>query len=196
MLAAVDFIEDGFRFYSFDPASAPQFQAIARLIDVHLSEPYSLYVYWYFFHEWPQYCFLVSTVGSLDIVGVVISKVEPHRAVRVRGYIGMLVIDPAFRGQGLAKKLVQLSIRKMVEWDHVDEIMLETEVDNLAALHLYELFGFLRTKRMHRYYLNGSDAFRLILPVLEKLGTRIAFLAPLDTSGKPGSACAVDSARC
>lgn len=185
MLNAVDYTEGGFRFFSFDPASEAQFQAVAKLIDVHLSEPYSLYVYWYFFHEWPQYCFLVSQENSLDIVGVVISKVEPHRAVRMRGYIGMLVIDPKFRGQGLAKKLVRLSIGKMNEWDNVDEIMLETEVDNEAALYLYELFGFLRTKRMHRYYLNGSDAYRLILPVLEKLASRIAFLpmlGPLEVS--------------
>lgn len=176
MVKPVDYIESGFRFFSFDPTSETQFQAIARLIDVHLSEPYSLYVYWYFFHEWPQYCFLVSLEGSLEILGVVINKVEPHRSVRIRGYIGMLVIDPEFRGKGLARKLVRLSISKMIEWDCVDEIMLETEVENLAALYLYELFGFLRTKRLHRYYLNGSDAFRLILPVLEKLGSRIAFL--------------------
>ncbi|GEQ71682.1 hypothetical protein JCM33374_g5368 [Metschnikowia sp. JCM 33374] len=187
---SVDYTEDGFRFYSFDPASETQFQSVAKLIDVHLSEPYSLYVYWYFFHEWPQYCFLVSTEHSLDIVGVIISKVEPHRSVRMRGYIGMLVIDPAFRGQGLAKKLVKLSINKMLEWDRVDEIMLETEVDNVAALYLYESFGFLRTKRMHRYYLNGSDAFRLILPVSEISGTRIAFLPVLahqKTSNDAGS---------
>ena len=94
----------------------------------------------------------------------------------MRGYIGMLVIDPTFRGKGLAKKLVQLSMRKMVEWDNVDEIMLETEVSNGAALHLYELLGFMRTKRMYRYYLNTQDAYRLIFPVLAKLATRVAFL--------------------
>lgn len=94
----------------------------------------------------------------------------------MRGYIGMLVIEPEYRGRGIAKKLVKLSIEKMMEWDHVDEIMLETETSNAAALQLYELFGFLRTKRMHRYYLNGSDAYRLILPVLDRLATRIGFL--------------------
>lgn len=172
----VDYTEDGFRYHSLDIENKIQFEAVSDLIADHLSEPYSIYVYWYFFHQWPQYCFLLSPEGSDSIIGVIITKVEPHREVRMRGYIGMLVIDPTFRGKGLAKKLVQLSMRKMVEWDNVDEIMLETEVSNGAALHLYELLGFMRTKRMYRYYLNTQDAYRLIFPVLAKLATRVAFL--------------------
>lgn len=174
----VDYVENGFRFFSFDPSKQDQFTEISNLIASHLSEPYSIYVYWYFFHQWPQYCFLVSEENSEKIIGVIITKVELHRDVRMRGYIGMLVIEPQFRGKGLAKKLVKLSISKMIEWDKADEVMLETETSNDAALHLYELLGFLRTKRMHRYYLNTQDAYRLILPVLEKLGVRIAFLPP------------------
>ncbi len=43
------------------------------------------------------------------------------------------------------------------------QIALETEVDNIPSLRIYENLGFLRTKRLHRYYLNGNPAFRLIL---------------------------------
>lgn len=177
---SIDEIHDGLRYYSFDPKSQHQFRQVSDLISANLSEPYSIYVYWYFFHKWPQYCFLVGKSGVETIIGVLICKVGPHRDVRMRGYIGMLVIDPEYRGRGIAKRLVQMGIEKMIEWDQVDEIMLETETNNAAALRLYELFGFLRTKRMHRYYLNGSDAYRLIMPVLERLFTRVAFLNRLD----------------
>lgn len=44
-----------------------------------------------------------------------------------------------------------------------DEIVLETELTNVGALNLYEKLGFIRDKRLHRYYLNGMDAFRLKL---------------------------------
>lgn len=181
-VAHVNVTVDDLRYFSFDPASKQQFEAVSDLISANLSEPYSIYVYWYFFHQWPQYCFLVSEKNSEDIIGVLICKVGTHRDVRMRGYIGMLVIEPKYRGRGIAKKLVKLGVEKMIEWDHVDEIMLETETSNDAALLLYELFGFLRTKRMYRYYLNGSDAFRLILPVLERLFTRIAFLDQITAS--------------
>lgn len=43
--------------------------------------------------------------------------------------------------------------------------MLETEFDNHAALSLYESLGFIREKRLYRFYLNGKDAFRLVLAV-------------------------------
>ena len=36
------------------------------------------------------------------------------------------------------------------------------EVDQ-AALNLYSKFGFIRDKRLHRYYLTGTDAYRLKL---------------------------------
>jgi peptide alpha-N-acetyltransferase len=40
------------------------------------------------------------------------------------------------------------------------EIVLETEANNLVALSFYERMGFIRDKRLCKYYLNGSDAFR------------------------------------
>jgi peptide alpha-N-acetyltransferase len=43
--------------------------------------------------------------------------------------------------------------------------VLETEFDNAPALALYGALGFMREKRLFRFYLNGKDAFRLVLPV-------------------------------
>lgn len=167
----------GIQYHSFNANSQAEFGRVLELIAVHLLEPYSIYVYWYFLNTWPQYCWVAREENTPDeIVGVIISKVEPHREVRMRGYIGMLVIAPAFRGRGIASALVKLTVEKMVEWDNVDEVLLETEVDNAGALHLYELVGFMRTKRLFRYYINANDAFRLILPISEKSTRRVAFL--------------------
>ena len=38
---------------------------------------------------------------------------------------------------------------------------------NKAAMKLYERLGFLRSKCLHRYYLNGNTAFRYLLYVKE-----------------------------
>lgn len=43
------------------------------------------------------------------------------------------------------------------------QVVLETEITNKAALRLYENLGFVRDKRLFRYYLNGVDALRLKL---------------------------------
>uniref|UniRef100_A0A183DIC2 N-acetyltransferase domain-containing protein n=1 Tax=Gongylonema pulchrum TaxID=637853 RepID=A0A183DIC2_9BILA len=44
-----------------------------------------------------------------------------------------------------------------------DQVVLETEVTNSDALRLYGNLGFIREKRLFRYYLNGVDAYRLKL---------------------------------
>jgi N-alpha-acetyltransferase 30 len=44
-----------------------------------------------------------------------------------------------------------------------EEVVLEAEATNLGALKLYGNLGFIRDKRLQRYYLNGNDAYRLKL---------------------------------
>lgn len=74
----------------------------------------------------------------------------------------MLAVQESYRGKGIATKLVCMAIDAMAARD-ADEIVLETEVTNTASLKLYERLGFLRSKRLHRYYLNGNTALRLVL---------------------------------
>ena len=78
----------------------------------------------------------------------------------------MLATQQEYRGRGIATKLVRLAVDAMAA-RNADEIVLETEVSNTASLKLYERLGFIRSKRLHRYYLNGNAAFRLILYLKE-----------------------------
>ncbi len=74
----------------------------------------------------------------------------------------MLAVSSPYRGKGIATALVRKAIDEMIARD-ADEIVLETEVTNTAAMKLYERLGFLRSKKLHRYYLNGNTAYRLVL---------------------------------
>lgn len=160
------------------------FHTILHLVGKHLSEPYSLYVFRFFLNNWPELC-LIARDSEIEpsqeqydksIIGVIISKCEPHRDVRNRGYIGMVAVEPAYRGRGIAKRLISDTIDTMIDNFEADEIILETESANEQALKLYENFGFIRVKRLFRYYLNQNDAYRLILPVTEKALLRSTFL--------------------
>lgn len=157
-----------------DIRNKEQFASIKKLIDADLSEPYSIYVYRYFLNQWPELTYIAvdSKSGTPNApIGCIVCKTDPHRNVRQRGYIGMLAVESTYRGHGIAKKLVEIAIDKM-QRSRCDEIMLETEVENVAALNLYEGMGFIRMKRMFRYYLNEGDAFKLILPLTERSCTR------------------------
>lgn len=163
------------RYVRYDSARENEYVAAMRqLISKDLSEPYSIYVYRYFLYQWGDLCFLAMNEKD-EMVGVVVSKLEPHRGGPLRGYIAMLAVREEFRGQGIATKLVRMAIDAMTERD-ADEIVLETEITNTGAMKLYERLGFLRSKRLHRYYLNGNSAYRLVLYLKEGVSAiRTAF---------------------
>ncbi|EFW16746.1 N-alpha-acetyltransferase mak3 [Coccidioides posadasii str. Silveira] len=166
-----------FHYIQYDSAKENEYvPAMRQLISKDLSEPYSIYVYRYFLYQWGDLCFMAMDQND-NLIGVVVSKLEPHRGVPLRGYIAMLAVQEEYRGRGIATKLVRMAIDAMIE-RNADEIVLETETTNTSAMKLYERLGFLRSKKLHRYYLNGNSAFRLVLYLKEGVSM-------LDTYGCP-----------
>ena len=100
------------------------------------------------------------------VIGVIICRLEMHKGRnddnRMRGYIGMLAVSKQERGRGLGRKLAIRAIEEL-QRQGAEEIVLETEITNVAALRLYEKLGFVRDKRLPRYYMSGIGAFRLKL---------------------------------
>nr|XP_002119286.1 N-alpha-acetyltransferase 30 [Ciona intestinalis]XP_026695912.1 N-alpha-acetyltransferase 30 [Ciona intestinalis] len=141
-------------------SSELQMPAIMHLITKDLSEPYSIYTYRYFIHNWPHLCYLA--IHEANYVGAIVCKLDLHKKITRRGYIAMLAVDESVRRKKIGTNLVKMAIEAMVE-DGCDEVVLETEVTNQSALNLYENLGFIRDKRLFRYYLNGVDALRLKL---------------------------------
>merc|ERR1719378_335606 len=113
---------------------------------------------------------MASLEETGELVGAIVCKLEHERGA-YRGYIAMLAVETAHRHRKIGSELV---IRAIVEMKaaEADMVVLETEITNKAALGLYLRLGFLKDKRLCRYYLNGNDAFRLKLhlePSEEKL---------------------------
>ncbi|KAG9125915.1 N-alpha-acetyltransferase mak3 [Ceratobasidium sp. 392] len=138
--------------------------AIMTLVQDALSEPYVIYTYRYFLSSWPHLAFMAYDPATGDPVGAIVCKQDSHRGKAERGYIAMLVVGSSWRKRGIARHLVKLSIDAMIA-NGADEVTLETEFDNIAALALYSALGFLREKRLFRFYMNGKDAFRLVRPL-------------------------------
>eukprot|EP01104_Vermistella_antarctica_P001720 TRINITY_DN11832_c0_g1_i1.p1 TRINITY_DN11832_c0_g1~~TRINITY_DN11832_c0_g1_i1.p1 ORF type:complete len:206 (+),score=49.66 TRINITY_DN11832_c0_g1_i1:230-847(+) len=141
-----------------------QLVSITKLIDEDLSEPYSVYTYRYFINKWPDLCWMA--VHGDQVIGVIVCKLDEHvsrnapREETMRGYIAMLVVKKEYRGYGIGSTLVKNAIGRMRD-NGCEIVVLETEVTNEGALALYAALGFLKDKRLLRYYLNGVDAFRL-----------------------------------
>ncbi|KAK7992296.1 hypothetical protein PG988_001090 [Apiospora saccharicola] len=154
------------RYIQYEHALEEQYlPAIRALISKDLSEPYSIYVYRYFLYQWAHLCYMALHPDDGSLIGVIICKLEHHAShspATHRGYIAMLAVSSAYRGHGIATALVKMAIDAMVD-RNADEVVLETEETNTAAMRLYERLGFLRSKKLHRYYLNGNSAYRLVL---------------------------------
>jgi peptide alpha-N-acetyltransferase len=135
-----------------------EIQEVFQLVDSHLSEPYGLFTYRYFMDVCPQHCRIATDTSTGKIIGAIVGR-QTTKGNCVKGYIAMLVVLEAYRKQGIGKRLAieVIDIMKTT----CNEIVLEAEIDNYGALHLYESLGFVRTKRLYRYYLNGNQAYRL-----------------------------------
>lgn len=91
---------------------------IMSLIDAELSEPYTVYTYRYFLNQWPQLCFLahIGQGPERQAIGVVICKLDRHLKGNryMRGYIGMLSVQPVHRGKGIATRLLKVALAELV----------------------------------------------------------------------------------
>ena len=85
-----------------------QMPDIMRLIQKSLSEPYSIYTYRYFIHNWPKLCYLAMH-GDVG-VGAIVCKLDIHRNIIKRGYIAMLAVDDNYRKLKIGTNLVQKAI--------------------------------------------------------------------------------------
>jgi ribosomal protein S18 acetylase RimI-like enzyme len=118
---------------------------IQALVSKDLSEPYSIFTYRYFLHNWPRLCIcayatrkknfeadnLTTTtdttiVTEKEMIGTIVCKADEEHGV-MKGYIAMLTVNNLYRKKGIGSYLARLGIQRMIETG-CQEIVLETEV--------------------------------------------------------------------
>ncbi|KIR35960.1 peptide alpha-N-acetyltransferase [Cryptococcus deuterogattii CA1014] len=131
-------------FYRTFRGEESDLENIMKLVEEELSEP-------------PHLTFLVfPSPTSTRAIATIICKQDIHRGTN-RGYIGMLSVAKDYRRRGIGRKLVEIAVEEMAKRG-AKQVMLETEHDNQTSLALYDKLGFLREKRLHRFYSNEKDA--------------------------------------
>jgi N-alpha-acetyltransferase 30 len=77
------------------------------------------------------------------------------------------LVYPLYNPLRVARRLVQMIIQEMMNHGS-HEVVIETEYDNYSSLSLYDSFGFIREKRLKRFYSNGKDAYVSLLIILTR----------------------------
>ncbi|MBI5951942.1 MAG: GNAT family N-acetyltransferase [Chloroflexi bacterium] len=96
--------------------------------------------------------FLGLENGSMK--GYHFCKVEPDAR---SGYIDFIGVDEAMRGRGLGATLLATGIDWMLSCPETERISLTVNADNVAALKLYNNFGFVTERVMRAYRKKGSN---------------------------------------
>jgi peptide alpha-N-acetyltransferase len=86
-------------------AGEHQLQPLSDLIELELSEPYTVFTYRFFVNNYPELCFLAH-IGD-KCVGGVLCKVDINKNERRKGYIGMLVVDRESRGKKIGTSFMR-----------------------------------------------------------------------------------------
>jgi N-alpha-acetyltransferase 30 len=116
---------------------------IQALVSKDLSEPYSIFTYRYFLHNWPRLCICAFArkksndsaaniasesegEGEKEMIGTIVCKADEEHGV-MKGYIAMLTVNNLYRKKGIGSHLAKLGIQRMIDAG-CQEIVLETEV--------------------------------------------------------------------
>ena len=92
-----------------------------------------------------HYDFIIAKYNNV-IIGYIIAKISSHET-----HILNLTVSKDYRKNGIATELLEMVIAKCFILNSLD-IYLETRVDNIAAINLYEKHGFRRISIRKNYY--------------------------------------------
>jgi ribosomal-protein-alanine N-acetyltransferase len=142
-------------------------QAVHSIDELSFSMPWPERSYRYEIMENPTSRLWVAEIHhaytSKSIVGMIVVWMILDEV-----HIATLAVHPDFRGRGIAKKLLVVSLREAIERD-IQLATLEVRANNQAAQDLYKSFGFVESGRRLRYYRdNNEDALILTLYGLGK----------------------------
>jgi ribosomal-protein-alanine N-acetyltransferase len=96
-----------------------------------------------------------TTTANIPIAGFIVAE-----SVRASGHIITIDVVAAARRSGVGSLLLRAAEVRLSA-AHCRAVILETAVDNIAALKFYKLHGYSVIKTHPRYYSNGVDALVL-----------------------------------
>lgn len=121
------------------------------------TETYNLGFYLTYLAKWPEYC-LAAEGPSGNVLGYILGKAEGE-GTNWHGHVTAVTVEPDYRRQGLAKKLMDL-LEDVTEKVHDGYFVdLFVRVSNHLAVKMYQKFGYSVYRRVIGYYSGDEDAY-------------------------------------
>lgn len=101
---------------------------------------------------------LVATLNN-KLVGsgyARIEKAKPYLQHKEKAYLGFMYVEPAFRGKGINKKIID-ALKQWSLAQNISELRLDVYYDNISAINAYEKAGFTKHMVEMRMGLNNKN---------------------------------------
>jgi ribosomal protein S18 acetylase RimI-like enzyme len=93
------------------------------------------------------------------VTGTASLVIDSHEKIRHRAQIISVYVAPAYRRNGIGKKLIQTLIDKAKSYSFIESLVLQVTTTQMAAIALYESFGFKREAILSKVIKIG-DAYK------------------------------------
>ncbi len=94
------------------------------------------------FHGDPEFCLVAEAEEEGRIIGFALgTTVSKSRSAWKYGHLVWLGVEPGFHRMGVAERLFDHFVDRMLE-SGVRMLVVDTEADNLSALHFFRKMGF------------------------------------------------------
>jgi ribosomal-protein-alanine N-acetyltransferase len=134
-----------------------------------LPENYSRFFYRDLYRKYPE-TFLVAEIED-KVQGYIMCRIE--RGFSKRGgllptrlsHIVSIAVMQHYRRMGIAVNLILENMKRSAEYYNATEMYLEVRISNEPAITLYQKLDFKKAKRNYRYYMDGEDAWMMVVPL-------------------------------
>ena len=93
------------------------------------------------------------------MIGLIIDK---GHIAQHRGHIVSFWVKPAYRSQGIGKKLIE-HLQKLAPSKQLRKLYLQVTSSQTAAIKLYESLGFIHTGTLHKHVLHSGQYYDMHL---------------------------------
>ncbi|MBI5958943.1 MAG: GNAT family N-acetyltransferase [Chloroflexi bacterium] len=132
---------------AWEPCYFEQFDALHKQ-----AFPHAYYTSQQIIEKLDDHTRLWLAAANGDLQGYVFGKTDPEANA---GYIDFIAVDERYRGQHIGKTLLAAAIGEMFSNPAVQKVDLTVNASNVAAVRLYDSFGFERERTMRAFRKGG-----------------------------------------
>jgi N-terminal acetyltransferase B complex catalytic subunit len=121
------------------------------------TETYNLGFYLQYLVTWPEYNYVVDSIGS-RVVGYLYGKAEGP-GEKWHGHVTAITVGPEFRRYGVARKLMNLCELVSEKIHNAYFVDLFVRKSNSVAINMYKTLGYSVYRTVTNYYSGEEDAF-------------------------------------